>query len=426
MSSVCIIGATLPAIALANQLSSDNFSVSIYEAGDNRPSIDSHHSISSLTIDGELKTTTLNQGLGGTSELWTGGLVRSLDDSRSNINPNLLSNLSPLREAFIALKDDLNQTPYCSRAQLTFVLDRPLRGSSIPLESSILLLLNTRVLSISRTSCNRWAIQSVTCGQTSLHYYDVCVIAAGTLGTIELLKKGPLANLPNILDLLTHPKFNAGSITLKKPPHISKIMGNYRFYSTGYTYSRFLLSIYNSDCNSTCEHGLRLSTRRSRFYLKIFKVLPNFWHFRSLYTAILPIIDSIICTLWRLLRLHETVDITVFLDDSSVPSSISTSDLKINISTPHKYLLAISHSLDLFAKIHFGSAYIADHFQCKDLTLLHSHLCSSLWASRKQIESLEHQNLYVISSACLPAGYYNPMYELLSKSVQVYTAICQN
>ena len=89
MPSVCIIGATLPAIALANQLSCDKFSVSIYEAGDNCLSIDTHNSISTLKVDGGLKTTTLNQGLGGTSELWTGGLVRSLDDSRSNINPNL-------------------------------------------------------------------------------------------------------------------------------------------------------------------------------------------------------------------------------------------------------------------------------------------------------------------------------------------------
>ena len=243
MPSVCIIGATLPAIALANQLSCDKFCVSIYEAGDNRLSIDTHNSISSLRVNDALKTITLNQGLGGTSELWTGGLVRSLDDSRSNINPNLLSNLSPLREAFIALKDDLTQSLHSSRAQLTFVLDRPLRGSSIPLDSSIRLLLNSRVLSISRTSCNRWAIQSLNSGQTSLHYYDVCVISAGTLGTIELLKIGLLTDLPNTLDLLLHPKFNAGTSTLKQPPPITRIMGSYRFYSTGYTYSRFLIPI---------------------------------------------------------------------------------------------------------------------------------------------------------------------------------------
>ena len=426
MSNVCIIGATLPAIALANQLSCDKFSVSIYEAGDNCLSVDSHDSISSLVIDDELKTTTLNQGLGGTSELWTGGLVRSIEDSRSHVNPTLLSNLSPLREAFIALKNDLTASLHNSRGQLTFVLDRPLRGSSIPFESSVRLLLNSTVLSISRTLCNRWAIQSVNCGQTSVHHYDICVIAAGTLGTIKLLNQSSLTDLPNMLELLLHPKFNAGSITLKKPPHIAKIMGSYRFYSTGFTYSRFLLSICDPDGNSICEHGVRLSTIRSRLYLKLFKILPNLWHFRRLYTAMLPILDFIIRIIWRVLRLHETVDMTVFLDDSSVPSSISTSDLKINISAPYDHLPAVANSISLFAKSHFGSDYLTHHFQCKDLTVLHSHLCSSLWASRKQIDSLEHKNLYVISSACLPPGYYNPMYELLSKSVQVYTSICRN
>ena len=160
--------------------------------------------------------------------------------------------------------------------------------------------------------------------------------------------------------------------------------------------------------------------------MKIFKILPNSWHFRRFYSAILPSIDFIIRTFWRVLRIHETVDVTVFLDDSTIPSSISTSDLTINLSTPQKYLPAISTSINLFAKSHFDSDYLNCKLQCRNLTLLHSHLCSSLWASRKQIKSLEHQNLYVISSACLPPGYYNPMYELLSKSVQVYTSICRN
>ena len=61
--------------------------------------------------------------------------------------------------------------------------------------------------------------------------------------------------------------------------------------------------------------------------MKIFKIL-QIVELRRFYSAILPSIDFIIRTFGESWCIHETVDVTVFLDDSTIPSSISTSTLQ--------------------------------------------------------------------------------------------------
>ena len=91
---VAIIGSSLSAY-LASKLLKKGYTVFVFEKGNYENKIDKNVVFESLKIKG-IKTTTLNESFGGTSELWTGGLVKELE--LSNIKEDLEIKLKILKQ----------------------------------------------------------------------------------------------------------------------------------------------------------------------------------------------------------------------------------------------------------------------------------------------------------------------------------------
>ena len=424
MKSVCIIGATLPSLALASELSL-SYDVAIFESKNSTLSIDSHSALSSLKLSSECIKTTLNEGFGGTSELWTGGLVRSIDSDRRIISATTLEALYPIAEALIQLDSDtrIDETGY-SR-QSTFVLDTPLRGSLIPLRKSIKVHLNSKVTSISKLHGGKSQIRYIRKDTSSIQDFDICIIAAGTLGTLSLLRSSSLITLPEQLKLSVHPKFSVGCIILKRPVRLEEIMGDYCFFPSGYMYSRYLLPESSPTSNHTFSHALRFSSKRTRLLTRLLRHTPRHALCRNLCSKSLQALDSVLVPLLKNFPLNEKVDIELFINDYRNPSYVTSDGQKISIADQSEYVSRLFNHVDTFCKAHFKNNILKQKLSLKKSTLLHSHLCSSLWEYREDIQSLEEQNIYCLSASVLPPGYYNPMYELLNLATQICQDLCR-
>lgn len=413
----------MPSLALANQLASTH-DVVICESKNFALSIDSHPALRSLKVDHEHVTTTLNEGYGGTSELWTGGLVRSIASDRSVICCSTLEALHPISEALSQLTADIRLDVTGYKQQSTVVLESPLRGSAVELSKSVKVYLNTKVTDITTTRCGKPLISYKYEDTVHSQEFDICIISAGTFGTLALLKSSALVELPHQLKLLVHPKFSIGCIKLNKFARLKAIIGDYSIHSFGYIYSRYLFSELPSNLNNTFSHSLRFSSRRTRLMIRLIKYMPRYFAFRQIYFYLFLVFDTLLVNLLELLHFSETVDIELFINDELSPSYITSDGKKVYITNQIEYVNNLFAPIEKFCLAHFKNNVSDISLSLKKAIYLHSHLCSSLWEYRDMIKELERKNIYCLSSLLLPPGYYNPMYELLNIATQIYQDLC--
>ncbi len=421
---IAIIGSSLSGILATEMLKGKN--ITLFEKGNSKLSVDKNIIIRNAIVNGN-KSTSINEGIGGTSELWTGGLVRKYPENKIS-----KSNLEIISRFFKSdIESLLNDTRYEDDFifQKTIVLDNPKRGKKyiqkLVKRSNIDLYENCNIISI---NCQNKKIiieyNKINQPKNFIEEYDYCLLSNGTIGFHQLLPN-ILVNGKRLLEnnhtfkVATHPKVNIGYATSNRWEKWNDGIFKIKVNSSNFSYERLIFEIDN---NGTIRNfALRLFSRRIRYMIKISKFLKIFNPFSNIKInlVITNFLDQIYCTIAKLLKLKEKFSCELFIADEFVGESFINQNKK-NINLKCK--LRDEYSKTIYSHIMHKKIKLEDKFRINfkikkyhdwEITILHSHLCSTLIEENIISNILKRNKIIPLSCLELSIGYFNPMIESL-------------
>lgn len=433
---VAIIGSSLSGCFAANLLQKKGIEVVIFEKGNKKNNKDNNEVIKSAFVKGN-KTTVLNEGIGGTSQLWTGGLVRNYD-KKTKKHSKIIEDISAIKEisrffnidSFSLISDiRLNSK---KTFQKTTVLFKPKRGGeylkNLLNKKNVLLKANSLVTGIS-CSKNKVIIKykTINYSKYSLEEFDKCFLANGLIGfhqllpKIEIENKAPAAKIKSKYNLMTHPKADIGKLYSNEWNAWNKVFGEKSFKSNCYIYERILVPI-KTETKKDYFVGLRIDSRRTSRITKLSIILLRFLN-PIITKFLITKLDFFYCLACKIFNLVEKFNIRIFIADEFKGETYlkyEKNKLKLYCSINENYLDLIHKKIiEFFNKNKFKNIIINDFIKW-EVTTLHSHLCGSLLFEDELKNEFESNNLEVLSTLDLPIGYYNPMLESL---IQTYIKI---
>lgn len=428
---IAIIGSSLSGIIAAEILSDKE--VTLFEQGNSKLNVDKNKFLLNSKIIGN-KTKTLNEGIGGTSQLWTGGLVRKYPHLNQEIPLKFFSKLSKIFnvDKDYLLNDIRHDGDFI--LQKTIVLDKPLKGekylNNLLNKSKIRFCENSKVISI---NCNNKKIHIIYKKNNSSEYfseaYDYCFLSNGTLGFHELLPKiffneKSLTNKNYCFKVATHPKTKIGYAKSSRWEKWNKFFSKIDIESNFYSYERIIFNLKEDEYERIIS--LRIFSRRIRYMIKIskiFKFIDDRLNLNN-YLKITNFLDNQICKLANILKLKERFSCEIFFSDEFKGESVilqKDSNLYLKCSFNKIYIKKIYDllikKLTLIEK-RFKVRFFIENYLDWKITTLHSHLCSSLHEECEIKEKLIENNIIPISCTDLPIGYFNPMIESLLQTLE--------
>ena len=342
---IAIIGSSLSGIFAAEILKDKD--ITFFEKGDSKLSIDKNSIIKNAKVYGK-KSTSINEGLGGTSELWTGGLVRQFPNKEISkkkfrvISKFLQSDTECLYED-IRYKDDFI-------FQKTTVLDKPTSGKKylkkLLKRSNLKINQNCDVIAI---NCKDEKIfvkyKHIHSQKIFVEKYDYCFLSNGTIGFHKLLPnisfngKSFLKN-DQTFKIATHPKVNIGLATSDKWTAWNSGIMNININSNNYTYERIIFDLENK--GSSRSFAIRLFSRRLRYMIKIAKFLIIFDNLLNIkiYLLITNYLDKLYCFFAKLLKFKEYFFCELFIADEFKGESVieqTTKSINLKCSLKSEY-----------------------------------------------------------------------------------------
>jgi len=421
---IAIIGSSLSGILAAEILKDKD--ISLFEKGDSKLSIDNNKIIKNAKIYGK-KSTSINEGLGGTSELWTGGLVRKFPNKK--ISKNKFKVISEfLQSDTESLFEDIRYEDGFI-FQKTIVLDKPTSGKKylkkLHKRSKLKIYQNCEVISINCRDEKIFIKYKLSDSEkTFVKKYDYCFLSNGTLGFHKLLPniffngKSFLKN-NQTFKIATHPKGNIGYATSEKWELWNKGIINIKINSNNYSYERIIFEMDNN--GSSRSFAIRLLSRRLRYMIKIakfFKIFDSLFNIK-IDLLITNYLDKLYCNFAKFLKLKEYFFCELFIADefkgeSFIEQNTKSINLKCSIKNDYNQKIyqhiinkkkSLEKKFNINLKINSPSKW--------PITILHSHLCSTLLEDNYIIDNLKKNKIIPLSCLELPVGYFNPMIESL-------------
>lgn len=430
---IAIIGSSLTGCFASDILSEKGNEIVIFEKGNKSENIDSNDVIKNAVVNGK-KTKVLNEGIGGTSQLWTGGLLRNFNEEKICLSEKALKEISRLFD--IDSSDLINDIR--DKSDLTFqktlVLYKPKRGMQylkklIIKNKKISIKINTLVTQI-EASKNHVMVkykEKNSCDY-QIEKFDKCIIANGLIGFHKLLPEIKFNStykkdfkIKSKYKFMTHPKLDAGIFYSNTWGPWNKEFGNKKILSNCYVYERIILPI-ELENNEKRFLGLRIESRRMTRLIKLSIIFTKILN-PSIAQLFVKLIDNFYRKICLFFNLQELFNIRVFIaDEFKGESYLKYNGKKFNIfcSINSEYLEVIEKNLKLQLDKLNIKKYALKNFKDWEITLLHSHLCGSILMENELIEIFKENNIVTLSTINLPVGYYNPMLESL---IQTYDKV---
>ena len=478
MFDVCIIGSGPSGSFAAKSLADKGKKVLVIESGGSDVNADFRNI---LDVEGSdipaMSDIGFSQQIGGTSNLWAGGLVRldeidlvkreefgfhgwpfqinELNNYYEKVNKYIDANprkTSPniLKDSDIHLKD----VNVLSKPFLTTVLVKDIKNITL-LSMSAVVKLN---INSSKNNIDSVKVHNKTSGDFEKIFAEKFILASGTLSNIQLLLNS-LKNSKDELPLLyenigkyfsTHPKGNIGVLRLFQPleyahPFIalSKLDGITHWHQLGFS-KEFLLK------KNFLNHSLRFNSLFHHRAAKIFEIMQKFitnipvfknGKLASFMVKIGIHLFQFIDRLRFLSPYNKQLIIRAFFDQKSKASNrvtlsnktspIGTPLVKIKYEFDDEDWKDVENFINLFSdelkRLNIGEIEYVKPSNAK-FNSMHSHFIGGTRIGASSSDSVVDKNLkvhgidnlYISGPSTFPSfGYANPFYSIAAMSLRL-------